>query len=265
MRQVVRGLFVSAGIGCAVLGVGYFAQQPWALATWPWTDGRLSNIFVASMLAALALPLAWIGCSAQFRAAAGGFAHLAVILGGSASVFFGAGIAQAPARWPAYGAGALAAALACAALVHWSLRQPVADTRLLPRSARAWFVAYIAVLVPAGGALLSGVPGIMPWPLKAETSALYGWIFLAAVCSFAYPLWRPRVENAVVGLLGFLAYDLALIPPFVAHFERVRPEFTTTLVSYTTVLVMTALVSVWYLFVSPHTRLQSADGHLAGR
>lgn len=87
MRLGLRAVFLAGAIGCTLLAAGYFTQQPWALATWPWGEGRFGNVFVASILMAIAAPLAWIGISAQFGGTAGGFCHLAVMLGGIASVF----------------------------------------------------------------------------------------------------------------------------------------------------------------------------------
>jgi hypothetical protein len=248
----MRTVFLAAAAAAALLAVGYVLQQPWALATWPWGDGRLSNIFVGSILAAIAVPLGWIGVSGRLAAATGGFLHLAVMLGGAASVWWSLA-PQGPVR--TYAVGAAAAALACLAMAAWAHRQPARDTRPLPTSMRAWFVVYILILIPAGIALLRGAAGIMPWPLKAETSALYGWIFLSAVCSFAYPLLRPRLEYAFVGLWGFLAYDLVLLPPFLRHFGTVGSDFATTLWVYTAVLLLTAAISVWYLFIARATRL----------
>lgn len=248
----MRAAFLAAAAAAAVLAAGYLLQQPWALGTWPWSDGRLSNIFVASILAAIAVPLGWIGMSGRIGAAAGGFLHLAVMLGGTASVLW----PLAPGgRIRAYAVGAAAAALACLALAAWAHRRSAQDTRPLTKPMRAWFVVYILILVPAGIALLRGTPGIMPWPLKPETSAVYGWIFLSAVCSFAYPLLRPRLECAWVGLWGFLAYDLVLIPPFLQHFGAVGDAFVTTLRVYTAVLLLTAAISVWYLFLCRATRI----------
>lgn len=249
----LRAAFLAAALAAAVLAAGYFLQQPWALATWPWSDGRLSNIFVASILAAIAVPLAWIGLSGRIAGATGGFLHLGVMLGGMASVLWPLG-SQGPLR--AYAIGAAAVALASFGLAAWAQARPLRDTRPLPRSMRAWFVLYILILIPAGIALLHGTAGILPWPLKAETSALYGWIFLSAVCSFAYPLLRPQAENAFVGLWGFLAYDVVLLPPFLQHFRTVGSEFVTTLFVYTGVLLLTAALSVWYLFVSGATRIR---------
>lgn len=249
----MRAFFLAAALAAALLATGYALQQPWALATWPWSDGRLSNIFVASILAAIAVPLAWIGVSGQFGGTAGGFAHLAVMLGGAASVLWPLA-PGAPGR--GHAAGAAAAALACVVLAVWAHRRPTRDARPLTGPMRAWFVVYILILIPAGIALLLGVTGIMPWPLKPETSKIYGWIFLSAVCSFAYPLLRPRLEYAFVGLWGFLAYDLVLIPHFVQHFRTVGDAFRTTLSVYTAVLVLTAAISIWYLFIARATRIR---------
>lgn len=249
-----RAAFFAAGAGAAVLGAGYFLQQPWALATWPWSEGRLSNVFVSSILAAIAVPLWWIAARAQFGAAAGGFVHLAVMLGGAAGVF----ATVAGAR--AHAVGAALGAACCLALAAWSHRLPVRDRRPLPRALRWWFVAYVLILLPAGIALTREVPGIMPWPLKPQTSLLYGWVFLAAICSFAYPLWRPQVAYARVGLWGFLAYDAVLLPPLLLHSRGVKPEFALTLAVYSGVLALTAVVSVWYLFISRETRLAAATG-----
>lgn len=153
-----------------------------------------------------------------------------------------------------YALGFAIVAVVCGLLAIWAHRQPTRDTRPLPRPMRAWFVVYILILVPAGIALLRGVPGVMPWPVKPEASMIYGWVFLAAVCSFLYPLLRPRVEYAAVGLWGFLAYDAVLLVPFFKHLRTVKPELFGALVLYIAVLVLTAAISLWYLFFSRATR-----------
>jgi hypothetical protein len=110
----------------------------------------------------------------------------------------------------------------------------------------------------AGIALIRQAPGIMPWPLKPETSMVYGWIFVAAAWSFVYPLWQPRVEHIRVGLLGFLAYDAVLLAPFLRHFETVRPELRTSLLLYVIALSVSTAVSIYYLFLSRETRIGPA-------
>jgi hypothetical protein len=55
--------------------------------------------------------------------------------------------------------------------------------------------------------------------------------------------------------LGFLAYDLVLIMPFLQHFSDVLPEQRASLIVYTTVLVLSAGLAVYYLFIHRATRL----------
>jgi hypothetical protein len=56
-------------------------------------------------------------------------------------------------------------------------------------------------------------------------------------------------------LLGFLAYDLVLIGPFLQHFSTVRPEMRLSLVLYTAVVVYSGLLAIYFLFLHPPTRL----------
>jgi hypothetical protein len=255
MHQGMRYLLLAFGLLSAILAVGYFLQLPWALATWPWQDGRLSNIFVSSVLAAVAAAMLWISASAHFAGAAGGFLHMATMLGGAALVFFPLGQERADPRLTTYALVCAAAAAGSIAAFAWARRQPVQDPRRLPTALRVWCVLYILIVLTAGIALIRTAPGIMPWPLKPESSMVYGWIFVAAAWSFAYPLWQPRVEHIRVGLFGFLAYDAVLLVPFVRHFDTVRPELHTSLLLYVAALSMSTAVSIYYLFLCRETRV----------
>ncbi|MFO1200598.1 MAG: hypothetical protein U1E86_26895 [Burkholderiaceae bacterium] len=255
IHQAMRFLLLAGGLLCAVLAVGYFLQLPWALATWPWQDGRLGNIFVSSVLAAVAAAMLWIGLSAHFAGAAGGFLHLATMLGGAALELFRLGQERADPRLTSFALALAAAAAGSLAALAWARGRPLQDARRLPGALRVWCVLYMLIVIPAGIALIRLVPGIMPWPLEPESSTLYGWIFVAAAWSFAYPLLKPAVEHIRVGLFGFLAYDAVLIPPFLRHFDAVRPELRTSLSLYVVALSVSMAVSIYYLFVSRHTRI----------
>ena len=254
-QAFTRYVLLMIGGLCAVLAVGYFAQMPWALHTWPWQDSKLSNIFVSSVLAAVAAAMFWVGLSGRLAGAAGGFLDVATMLGGFASVLFPLGQQREDRSLTVYAAGCALAALACIAAFVWVRRMPVADDRRLPAALRVWSALYILILIPAGSALILRQPGIMPWPIKAETSMLYGWVFVAAAWSFAYPLLRPQVEHIRVGLFGFLAYDAVLLVPFMRHFESVRPELRMSLTLYVVALAASAAISIHYLFVSRATRV----------
>lgn len=257
MQQQMRVGLLVTGLLAAILGLGYFQHWPWALGTWPWPESPLSHVFVASILAAVAAAMGWVGLSGRLAGAAGGFLHVATMSTGLASVFWPLGQLRQPSVLPAYAAGCAAVAVACLAAFAWARRQRVVDTRPIPLSLRLWSLAYIAILLPAGGALIAQVPGIMPWPVKPEMSMVCGWVFVSAACSFIYPLLRPQMEQVRVGLVGFLAYDAVLIPPFVLLLDRVRPELLRSLQLYLLALGVSAAVSIYYLFISRATRIEA--------
>jgi hypothetical protein len=134
-------------------------------------------------------------------------------------------------------------------------RLPFRDGRRTPRPVRASFALFAAVLLLVGGALVLKRPNIFPWPIPPEQSVLYGWMFLGAMIYFLHGLFRPRWGNAVGQLVGFLAYDLVLIVPFVRHFAAVDPALRTNLILYVAVLVYSGALAGYYLFVDPQWRI----------
>lgn len=253
--MIERGLrwgLLAVAIVSAVLGTGYYLQLPWAAQTWPWPETRLSNIFIASILGAVAGAMLWVGISGRVAGAAGGFLHVGTMALGLATVM--AALASQRPGLTGYAAGFAVAALGSFIAFAWVRRQPIHDTRRLPLSLRIWSVLYIVILLPAGAALLTVVPGIMPWPVKPEMSLVCGWVFVSAAWSFAYPLLRPQVEHIRVGLVGFLAYDAVLALPFIQLLDKVRPELQRSLQLYLLALAVTAAVSLYYLFICRATR-----------
>ncbi len=257
MERSLRLGLISAGVLSAILSTGYFLQMPWAVQTWPWPETRLSNIFIASILAAVAGAMLWVGLSGRVAGAAGGFLHVATMSAGLATVMFSMAPRRPEAALLNYAVGFAAVALICLAAFAWVRRLRAPDTRRLPVSLRVWSLLYIAILIPAGIALLATVPGIMPWPVKPEMSMVCGWVFVSAAWSFVYPLLRPQVEHVLVGLVGFLAYDLVLMVPFIKLLDTVRPELQRSLQLYLLALAITSAVSLYYLFVCKATRLQA--------
>ena len=254
MERSLRLGLLAAAVLSALLATGYFLQLPWALQTWPWPEGRLSNIFIASVFGAVAGAMFWVGVSGRLAGAAGGFLHVATMSAGLAMVLWPMALSQPASVSTGYALGCTAVALVCLAAFGFVRRLPVVDTRRVPGSLRVWSLVYIAILLPAGSALVAQVPGIMPWPLKPEMSMVCGWVFLSAAWSFAYPLLRPQVEHVRVGLIGFLVYDAVLIGPFISHLDTVRPDLLRSLQLYLLALVVTAAVSLYYLLICRATR-----------
>jgi hypothetical protein len=83
---------------------------------------------------------------------------------------------------------------------------------------------------------------------------LFGWIFLGASLYFIYGVARPVWHNARGQLMGFLAYDLVLILPFLVLLGDVKPEFMLSLVIYLVVIVYSGALAIYYLLISKETR-----------
>jgi len=247
LRRLLAGVGALAGLAAVVLA------WPGALlpAGWPWSGGALAEAFVASVLAAVALPMLWAAWHGRLAVTAPGFLHVATMAGGFALV-----LGSAAAGYAGAAVVALLVAVGSVLLHLWARGEPPSDDRRLPPMLRFWCAAYVAILLVAGSALLRVTPGVMPWPVSPDASRTYGWVFIAAAWSFVYPLVTRRVEHVQVGLLGFLAYDVVLIPVFAQHLPVVQPALHTSLVLYLTALVASLAVSVWYLARSRATRLQ---------
>ena len=81
------------------------------------------------------------------------------------------------------------------------------------------------------------------------------------------PLRRLTIRQKLTGIamlssftalvsasIAFLAYDLVLIPPYLALFPTVEPEHLTSLRIYMVVLFYSTALAVYYLFINKATR-----------
>lgn len=247
-------LAILTGLFFLALTAGFFLQLPWATSLWPWPDGRLSYIFVSSITAAIAVPVLWIGIQGEWGASAGGAFNLCLAFGG-----MGVHLARLYAREGGDGLLWYAVLFPTFSLFYlgyglWSASVPVRDPRPMPRPVRVSMGVFSAVLILTGLALVLKYPRVFPWPLKPDSSVMFGWIFLGAAVYFAYGCTRSRWHDAKSQLLGFLAYDLILLPPYLKLFPQVKPGHLTSLAVYTSVLLYSAALAVYYLFLSPRTR-----------
>lgn len=256
MDRATRLALAFAGLLSAIAAVGFATRQPWATVFWPWPDGRLSFLFLGSIAASIAASNLWIAASGELRSAAPGALNLALTFAGWAGTFGWLAARDGGARLLISGLVMALATVAALGVWWWSRALPQRDTRPLPRLVRLSFGVFGALLVLVGGALVARVPNIFPWPLKPDSSALFGWIFLGAAIYFVHGLLWPSWSNAAGQLLGFLAYDLVLIGPFLGHFGAVAPERRLSLIVYTAVLVYSGALAAFYLFVNPATRLR---------
>lgn len=247
-------LLLALLLGVAAVGLGSRAQ--WATLLWPWPDGRLTYWFVASIIASMAIAIAWIGAFGHWYAALPGTVNVFVSAGAMAVFLTGALPSGdgTPTAAPTHSAALGAFALVNLALFFVFLRAPAPSTPRMPKVVFASFVVFALVLLAVGAALVLGVPNVMPWPMQPRSAILVGWIFLGDALYFLLPLWRPVWTNACAPLLSFLAYDLVLLPPLFAHVSAVRPEHQASLYVYIAVLVYSAVLAIWFLFVNAATR-----------
>jgi hypothetical protein len=122
---------------------------------------------------------------------------------------------------------------------------------------------YVAYLLAGGGVLLAfvgvavqvGLPYSYPVTLGPAAAALVGCSFLGSAAYFLYGLIRPVWGNARAPLWGFLAYDLALIAPLMSRLGSVDAAHRPALVASVAVLVLSGALAVYYLLVTPATRV----------
>ncbi|MFH1794024.1 MAG: hypothetical protein ABIK36_03150 [Pseudomonadota bacterium] len=252
----IRMALVAGGVVVLSVSVVFLLVPDWAQYLWPWEMSRLSRIFIASILAASAIPVIWAGWTDERAAVASGSIDLSVMYTLMAIYLLVLGAAAPNAGATLLGGVSVAFTVGLALLFIWSERIPFRDRRPMPRPVFLSFWVFASVLTVVGTLLALGVPNIFPWPLARDTSAMYGFIYLGAAAYFVYGIAKPVWGNAKGQLLGFLAYDVVLIPPFLMHFSTVQPEMRMSLIVYTTVLFVSAVIAVHYLFLNPATRLR---------
>lgn len=254
MRLTARILLVLGGLGMLLLAAAFFWGATWATNLWMWDDGPLSLKFVAAMQAAIAAAMIWLGISNRLSALTAGALNLIVMLSGTAWYLFKLSEVAERAYLAGYAIAFLIFAVMNLLLLVYCFGLPVLDKRPLPGLLRFSFVIYSAVLLIVGGNLLRQPDVIFPWPLNDDTSVIFGWMFIGDAFYFLYALLFPVWANAKAPLWSFLLYDLVLIGPFLNHFNQVKPEHRNSLIVYTIVLIYSALISIYYLFINRQSR-----------
>jgi len=62
---LMRAALTPATLVLFALVSGFLVQAPWATGLWPWPAKPLSYIFIASILAAIAVPVLWIALTGE--------------------------------------------------------------------------------------------------------------------------------------------------------------------------------------------------------
>ena len=258
MNRALRVASTASGVLLILVGLGFAVGLPAATGLWPWTDGRLTYLFIGAVGAAAGSGLLWIGLEgepAMFQP----FALDAVVVALAGAVLNGLLYAS---RRDAVLLGAAivggVAAVGYLALYLWSRRFSFRDPRHTPMAVRSSFAVFVVALLLTGAALLAGVDHIFPWPLKSESSTFFGWVLLASALYYGYGVVRPNWDNAGPQLLAFLIYDAILIVPFIGRFSEVTDADRPSLIVYTAVIVYSGFLATYYLLLNPDTRVWSS-------
>jgi hypothetical protein len=237
------------GLIVLALAFGFILQIPFVTHLWPWTDGRLSYLFIGSILAAVSVAAVWIGWAGELGALPAGSLNIFIIAVTSA-VFF---LQPDRVGLLPFGLTSILIALASGFAFLWSRRLPLRDSRPTPWPVRISFGIFVAVLLLTGSALILQKP-IFPWKLNPDSSVIFGCIFIGDAFYLLYGLLVPLWHNAKGQLLSFLAYDLVLIVPFIGLFQTIDAAYHLSLIVYVAVLIYSGGLAVYYLFFNTQTR-----------
>jgi hypothetical protein len=251
--KLLRGLTFVGGLVVLLFAFGFVYRIPFAVALWPWVDGRYSYLFIGSILAAVSAAALWVGWTGEFGALPAGSLNIFVIAF-TTSIYFFKLASRGRTDMILFGVFGAISAIASLAAFFWSVRIPLNETRPTPAFVRVSFLIFIAALFASGGALILQAP-IFPWELNPDSSVVFGCIFLGDAFYFLYGVLRPNWHNALGQLISFLAYDLVLILPFISLISTVDPDHLVNLMVYTAVLLYSGCLAIYYLFIDPQTRL----------
>ena len=251
MNRALRTALLAASVINGVLAIAFVSQADWATDLWPFGTSRLTNIFIGSILAAIAAPIVLIVATREYGALRA-TSMFPVLMLGSIAVF----LLIEDGSEHLLEATVLGLAAVFGAVVMRAGRSiPLRDQRPAPTLVRVSYAVFAALLLLAGGLLVAGFDNVMPWPVDSDTGVAAGLVFLGAASSYIYGALRPMWSFVATPLLGFLVYDLVLIVPLVDHFSDVLDEQETSLIIYVAVLVYSGLLALWFLLVNPGTRL----------
>ncbi|MGE0812363.1 MAG: cytochrome P450 [Vicinamibacterales bacterium] len=251
----VRVALAAISLGQLVFGAALFVQAPWATALWPFEATTADSfIFLSSIFAAAAASTLWVVATEHYGVVTGIGLDYAAILAPVGVHSFLLARASGSRGLLIYSGVCVGGVLMGLGMMLWGRRFPIPTRVPMPAPIRWSFVVFIVALLTVATRLVLRTPDVIPWTLSLDLGVGVGWMFFGAAAYFAYGLWRPSWYNAASQLSGFLAYDLVLIGPFLRRLPTVGPEHRRGLIIYTTVVVYSGLLAIYYLFIHPATR-----------
>jgi hypothetical protein len=255
MKKEFRYLLYLVCLIQLIFAAGFFWQLPFAVNWWLLTGTTpLTFTFIASIFAAAAASTFWTVASRNDGALAGIGLDYLFILGPISIYFF------LLSNTYESGLMGLALVLGLGALFGlgsfwWAVRMPLGEMPALPHPIRWSFLTFVLGLILVSVRLIIKRPNVVPWIVTPEISVVIGWIFFGAAIYFAYTLFKPSWHNAAGQLMGFLAYDLVLLPPFMGKLPTIAPEHRTSMIIYIVVMLFSGSLATYYLFIHKPTRI----------
>lgn len=240
--RIVLGLLgaLLAGFGLALLLRVEPVKRLWI---WP-AAPEPNHAFVGSVALAVAAQMLWIARTGWLAALRPSAWNLIVFAGGASQALFRSAAYASDGRVRAYAWLAAGAALAgVGVLVALRRARPGSDVHA-SRAVRLAFGAFAVLLVSIGTALLLGAPRVFPWPLGPDAAQVYAWIALGSGVFFAHLALTPSARTSRGALLGFLAYDVAVLLPLLTHAFRCPPGHGLSLAVYLAVVLVSGTLAV---------------------
>jgi len=246
-------LFIVCGFQ-AISTIGFLFQIPIFTEAFPFPDTTpLSYIFLSSIFFAAFASTLWCLLTREDGALAGiGLDYIAIF---TPIVIFSFQLAGDNTKMILFAISCLVF-MGLGALIFIQTRKiPIRDIRPMPTAVKFSFAFFVIALIIAGGALIFKTPNILPWRITPEFGVISGWFFLGAAAYFTYSLVRPSWHNTAGQLMGFLAYDVILIIPFLQRLPTISDELRVSLIIYLAVVTYSGLLAIYYLFIKPKTRI----------
>lgn len=262
MNRYIRFMLIIFCLVQLVLGGAFFFKMRWATQLWPLSyTNETSYIFIASIFAAAGAATLWCLLSREYGALMGISLDYVALL--SPTLIFCLQLySRSNSPKMLNFIFSLIAAIAVGVFgIWWGRNIPIRDPRPMPPPVRLSFIIFSIMLVILGSALILKTRNILPWDITVESSVIYGWYFIGAACYFMYGVLRPSWGNTVGQLLGFLAYDLVLIFPFLALIPTIEDDLRLNLFIYIGVLTFSGGLAIFYLFINPATRFVLNPAH----
>jgi len=246
--QAKRIVFLAYGVFFVSVAAVLYVGSAFASDIWPWQEVRLCTFFLGALLAAYGAGCLTVAACGEWTAAVGGSTALAVAFTSFSSQVAFVELSGVPTELviPAaiLGGLGLVAAINLAVIAK---AKPVLERA--PNSLLIVFRVMAVCIFAVGIALLSGVHGLLPWALSPQTRLLVGCVLIGFSANYAVTALRGSWAGAQVVLVGLLTYDAMMLMPLLRHFADVAPEYRLTLVINVAVVLLTASLAIYYLFL----------------